>query len=80
MAVSKMQLVNIVGPLDAYSETARAVIKTECFHPENIKNVLRGFSHLLPYEDENPYRPLLKKAQELVATAGKDAEEAEIDT
>lgn len=75
-----MQLVNIVGPLDAYSETARAVIKTECFHPENIKNVLRGFSHLLPYEDENPYRPLLKKAQELVATAGKDAEEAEIDT
>ena len=54
-----MQLVNIVGPLDAYSETAQAVIKTECFHPENIRNVLRGFSHLLPYEDENPYRPLL---------------------
>lgn len=75
-----MQLVNIVGPLDAYSETAQAVIKTECFHPENIRNVLRGFSHLLPYEDENPYRPLLKKAKELAALAGKDDAETDVDT
>ena len=65
-----MQLVNIVGPFEEYSETAQAVIKTECFHPENIREVLRGFSHLKPYEDENPYRPILKKAKELSALAG----------
>lgn len=75
-----MQLVNIVGPLSAYSETAQAVIKTESFHPENIRNVLRGFSHLLPYEDENPYRPLLKKAKELAALAGRGDEKSNIDT
>lgn len=60
MAVSKMQLVNIVGPIDRFDQTAREVVAQNCFQPENVKDVLVGFKYMYPFTDENPYRSVLK--------------------
>lgn len=60
MAVSKMELINITGPIDRFDEVTRAVVAQGSFQPENIKDVLIGFKYMYPFTSDNPYRNILK--------------------
>jgi V/A-type H+-transporting ATPase subunit I len=65
-----MKLINISGPMSKFDVTAMAILRQECFQPENVRNVLPGFRKLLPFEDENPYKDILKKILDLARFAG----------
>ena len=71
MAVSKMQLINIIGPIDEFDIVARKIVQMDCFHPEDTKNVIVGSRRLVPYKDENPYRAVLKDISDFSARSGK---------
>ncbi len=74
MSISKMKLINISGPMSKFDVTAMEIFRQECFQPENVRNVLPGFRKLLPFEEENPYKDVLKKILDLAHLAGVEPE------
>ena len=64
-----MQLVTIVGPVSKFDETAEQILKSGCFQPENIRNIVFGFKKLLPFKDESKYKNMLKRLNDFCSTA-----------
>lgn len=72
MAIQKMTLVNLNGPLDMLDDTILSCSDLGCFHPKDITpsgNVNTSFSEL---EYKNPYAELLQKVMGIASSAGID--------
>lgn len=70
MAIEKMTLVNIKGPLDKLDDTILQCSDLGCFHPEDITptgNVKTSFEEL---KYKNPYQKLLQKIKSAADNAG----------
>lgn len=62
MAVVKMKLVSIAGPIKEFDHVVRDCITDHGFHIENTLSILPGIDGLFAFEQTNPYGDLLKKA------------------
>jgi hypothetical protein len=62
MAVAKMKLVNIVGPIDRFDDVVRSCIVGKEFNPESVMGFLPGVRGLMLFSDVNPSSALLNKA------------------
>lgn len=67
MAVEKMKLVNIVGPLGLFDEVVRDCIVDSGFAPENVLEFVGVGGGLLPFTMKNPSSALLSRAETLCA-------------
>lgn len=70
MAIQKMSMVNIVGPLDEYDEIITNYILGKNLHVEHTLNVLDNSKDLRPFDAPNPYTEAYKKLSELVLEYG----------
>lgn len=62
MAVAKMKLVSIVGPINRFDDVVRSCIVGRGFNPENVMGFLPGARGLMLFADINPSGALLNKA------------------
>jgi len=70
MAVQKMKLVNITGPVDKLDYLLFNAFKEHPFQPQNALNVIRGIKGLFPFDEKNPYQDTLSKVCALLDLAG----------
>ncbi len=66
MAVSPMKLVTIVGPLADFDSIINNCVINREFHPESAMTVMKKVKGLYPFDLNNPYTDLLRRA-ELIA-------------
>ena len=65
LAVVKMSLVNISGPLDKFDDIIRECIVDQEFCPENIRGTMPKNSKLVPFNTTNPNTMLLGRILKL---------------
>lgn len=70
MAVVPMKLMTVVGPLHEFDAVVRSCIINRDFHPESAAQVMRKVKFLQPFDQNNPYTELLRKAEQLSDTSG----------
>ncbi|MCI8622542.1 MAG: V-type ATP synthase subunit I [Provencibacterium sp.] len=70
MAIEKMTLVNIKGPLTRLDNTILACSDLGCFHPENITPAGNAGANFGGLKYRNPYQDLLQKITALADNAG----------
>lgn len=69
MAIEKMSLVNIVGPVSMFDETAKHCIIGMDFHPENTSNIVSQKSVFMPFNESNPFNEALRQIIEFASRA-----------
>ena len=74
MAISKMNLVSIIGPIEQLDQVVRAAVIDRSFHPENALTLVRQVKGLYPFEVDNSYAELLKHVTAAMQTAGIKAD------
>ncbi|MDR0405640.1 MAG: hypothetical protein LBH54_02470 [Clostridiales bacterium] len=72
MAVEKMKLINIIGPIAEFDRVVMRYVVDNNIHLENMFRVFVDTPGLYPYTEGNPYGPLLKKVGDTMALAGVD--------
>lgn len=70
MAIEKMTLVNIKGPLDRLDDAIHACSDAGCFHPKNISPDGSSATRFEVLEYQNPYLSLLSRMKSVAASAG----------
>ncbi len=70
MAISKMKLINIVGPSDDFEDFCADYLMDCDMHLENVAGALESVSQLGAYSDENPYADILAKIKGIYQRAG----------
>jgi len=65
MAVEKLALVVLSGPVDMVDLSLQTFVINREFHPVNAINHLQSAKTLLPFDLSNPHGPLLETAKEL---------------
>jgi V/A-type H+-transporting ATPase subunit I len=60
MAVEKMKLINIIGPLDDFDRVVMDYVIGSNIHLENVFNVFTNQIGFMPFDDTNPYVDLMK--------------------
>lgn len=73
MAIEKVRMVNIVGPVDEYDDIIADHILGKNLHIEHTMNVLDNTRDLQPFDQPNPYSDTFKKLETLVQEYGIDA-------
>lgn len=69
MAVEKLTLVNLSGPMDMVDFTLQNYVLNREFHLENAIEAMRGVKKLYPYDTPNPYTDVLQKAYDVMRLA-----------
>lgn len=69
MAVAKMKLLTIAGPVSEFDKVSSMLFENE-FHPENVLSSMKNYKGFYPFTGENPYSEKLKKITELSKIAG----------
>lgn len=64
MAVAKMKLLTIAGPVSEFDKVSSMLFDNE-FHPENVLSSMKNYKAFYPFTGENPYSEKLKKITEL---------------
>lgn len=70
MAIEKMKLVNIVGPLGLFDEVVRGCVVDSGFAPEEVLDFVGSGGGLLPFTMRNPNAALLSRALNLADKLG----------
>jgi len=70
MAVQKMKLVNILGPISLVDEAISKLCVNNNFHPESINDVVQNTKGFFPFDTANPYTQPLKKVTEILNKSG----------
>ena len=74
MAVEKLELVSMIGPLTELDRISQKYIVGRDIHLENIFNVLDNPKGLYAFSPENPYDEVMRKANETLSLTGIDKE------
>ncbi|MDP4153612.1 MAG: V-type ATPase 116kDa subunit family protein [Bacillota bacterium] len=69
MAVEKMKLVNVFGPVPLIDDVISRLCINNDFHPENVSDVSRKTKGFFPFDTPNPYAGLLKKIYAILKRA-----------
>lgn len=72
MAVEKLELVSMIGPLTELDRISQKYIVNHDIHLENIFNVLDNPKGLYAFSPENPYDEAMRKANETLSLTGID--------
>lgn len=75
MAIEKMKLVNIVGPINDFDRVVSEYLLGFDIHIENTMSVLSNVERLYPFAEENNYSETLAKLKDLLDSAGLSPEE-----
>lgn len=70
MAIEKMMLVNIHGPMVSLDEVMVRCLDLNCFHPQSVSELIKNDKSFLPFQQVNPYSDLLQKTIETATKAG----------
>ena len=65
MAVMKMKLISLVGPIEQFDEVIEKHIVNLDFHLEDVHTVIKDIKGFLPFDNNNSYTPVLKAALSL---------------
>ncbi len=74
MAIEKMKLVNLVGPIEDFDRVVMQHVIDNNMHLENMIKVMDTPAELNPYTEENPYNELLKTVAHTVSFTNTDTE------
>ena len=66
MAVAKMKLVKVTGPLDQLNNFISTCCLDGSFHPEQATQYMSASMGYSTLSEENPYAPMLQKIEELI--------------
>lgn len=66
MAIEKMKLVNIVGPLGLFDQVVRGSLVDSGFAPESVLDFVGSGGGLLPFTLRNPNGALLSRSENLL--------------
>lgn len=72
MAVAKMELINVIGPIEDFERIILKYMINRDIHIENIFDVLHNVEGLVPFEGGNAYGPLMKLVDDTAAMVGLD--------
>ena len=75
MAVSKMDIVNVIGGLSALNAASEVCGKSGVFHPDNPMLFYAKNQILAPLHEENPYQEPLQKLHTALKLLGKELPE-----
>jgi V/A-type H+-transporting ATPase subunit I len=70
MAVARMSLVGLTGPLSLFDQCIEQYVVPYDFHVENAFSVLKNVHGLLPFKPSNPYKELLQEVETTAASLG----------
>ena len=70
MSVVAMKLLTMAGPLDRFDAVVRECVIEQDFHPENTIELMHDVPGLRPLPQDNPWAPLLRRAEELAGQMG----------
>lgn len=70
MAISKMALVNVVGPVSEFDRICANYLLNYDIHIENVTSALEHVSGLVPYPDEDPYADIIAQIEAIYQRAG----------
>ena len=70
LSVIPMKLLTIAGPLDQFDTVVRECVINQEFHPENTLQTMKDVKGLRPFELNNPYTALLRRAEQVADEAG----------
>ncbi|MCI5775845.1 MAG: ATPase [Aerococcus sp.] len=70
--ITKMSVVNIIGPKDDIDRMADKYLRHYEFHPVNTLKELSGVETLKPYTSPNPYEPYEDKIDDLLSVLEED--------
>ena len=70
LSVIPMKLLTIAGPLDQFDTVVRECVINQEFHPENTLQTMKDVKGLCPFELNNPYTALLRRAEQVADEAG----------
>lgn len=70
MAIEKMKLFKISGPVENMSKVSAKLFESECFHPKDASKLFSANMGFIPYIDEAPYAEELKSIEELSKNNG----------
>ena len=70
MSVIPMKLLTIAGPMDQFDTVVRECVINQEFHPENTLQTMKDVKGLRPFELNNPYTALLRRAEQVADEAG----------
>ncbi len=70
MAVARMSLVGLTGPLSLFDQCIEQYVLPYDFHVENAFSVLKNVQELLPFEPSNPFRELLSEVESTASALG----------
>lgn len=62
MAVEKLVLATLSGPIDKFDQAIQAFVINRDFHPEDAVSHMKGLKALLPFTQANPYMETLQAA------------------
>ena len=68
MAIEKLALATLSGPLEAFDRGIGLLVLDRDFHPEPAEERLASMKTLRSFEEENPYPPLIQKLEHLAET------------
>jgi len=66
MAILKMKMVNIVGPVEQFERIVSEYVVDRDIHLENVFNVLENIRGLYPFSDENRTDEIRQEIQQLI--------------
>lgn len=69
MAVEKMTLVNIVGPIHKFDDASRHCISGKNFQPENTSTIISMEESFTVFNEDNPYATTLRQINEFTSRA-----------
>lgn len=70
--ITKMSVVNIIGPKDDIDRMADKYLRHYDFHPVNTLKELSGVETLKPYTSPNPYEPYERRIDKLLSVIEAD--------
>lgn len=70
MGISKMILVNVIGPIEEFDRICATYLLNTEMHIENVVGSLDNISGLIPYGDEDTYSEQLSGIEEIYRRAG----------
>ena len=65
MAISKMKLVNVVGPAEDVDRICARYLLNRSIHLEHVTAALDNIKGLSPYQDEDPYTEMLARMDDI---------------
>ena len=79
MAIEKMKLVKLSGPLTKLNSTCVQLLESESFHPRTAAKLFSNDMGFVPFVDENSYSKSIAELEQIAASNGAELSLTELD-